>query len=305
MDGMGTGGLGAAVMADLGQPDNPFDKFLGLFLALLAMYLGAMAKAGGASEIWQLLGSSSTLFDGADYAACFICAYIAGGDVYRHVIRSRTRVAACALAIILGWVTSNCGGGVWRDSLVLLQPFFVRFPEYAVIAGAGAALGTVLHGHYQLLPEATARVLDNLATAIFCIIGTRYALMIDLGPIAELAKSGGTPDALLAAVSDPVVQARLIPHAFLFSLCSACFGGLIRDVVLQRPPQAFMATTWLICAAAGPLHLFCQYQVLNVHCLAYLQPWCWVLTTYCVVSLLERTRTWRLDLQTASYRVGA
>lgn len=137
------------------------------------------------------------------------------------LVASRKRMDAVGF-VVIGAVT-GLGGGTLRDLLLGREPvFWLRAPEPLAVC-AGAALLVFFTAH---LVESRFRALlwaDAIGLALFAVAGAETALLVGADPWA----------------------------AALLGVVSACFGGIVRDVVCGEVPLILRREIYLTAAGAG------------------------------------------------------
>jgi uncharacterized membrane protein YeiH len=137
--------------------------------------------------------------------------------------------------LIISFVTA-IGGGTVRDVLVGNLPVNWLQNEITVIVIFAAALLTMLFGKYLRHLNSALFLFDALGLGLFTIIGY------------EIGKS----------------------HAFSTGICialgtiSACFGGVLRDVLLNKVPLIFQKEIYaLACIIGGLLYYALGFVNIN------------------------------------------
>lgn len=116
---------------------------------------------------------------------------------------------------------AGVGGGTLRDLLIGAPVFWVYRPGY-IAACLAAALAVWVFGPGQ----ARLRVilwLDALGLAAYCVVG------------AAKAQAMGAP----------------APTAVVMGVLTACFGGVLRDVLAHEPSILLRREVYVTCAAVG------------------------------------------------------
>lgn len=142
-------------------------------------------------------------------------------------------VGSLLLALMVG-----TGGGVVRDLVVGRDvPAAFDNPWYLILP-AVASLAVFLRifdgerGHHAVM------AFDAIGLAVYCVVGTRIALLAGLSPVA----------------------------AAVLGLVTAVGGGILRDVVAGEPPAVFGGRGWYALPAilgAGTTAALGQAEVLN------------------------------------------
>ncbi len=137
------------------------------------------------------------------------------------LVASRKQMDAVGFVVVAA--VTGLGGGTLRDLLLGRAPvLWLRTPEPLAVCAA-AALGVFFTAH---LVESRFRALlwaDAVGLALFAVAGAEVALI-----------SGADPWA-----------------AALLGVVSACFGGIVRDVVCGEVPLILRREIYLTAAGAG------------------------------------------------------
>lgn len=129
--------------------------------------------------------------------------------------------------LILAFITS-IGGGTIRDLLIGNTPVtWLLFPSIAWVIAAGAA-GTLFFGHRLKQIESLLTVFDALGLGLFTIIGIQKGLVHHLSP--GVCITLGT--------------------------ITGCFGGVLRDVVLNKVPLIFQKDIYASASILGGIAYF-------------------------------------------------
>jgi uncharacterized membrane protein YeiH len=118
---------------------------------------------------------------------------------------------------------TGIGGGTLRDLLLGLPVFWVREPDYLVTCLAVAALAWMLR--VERWPLGALIWLDAIGMAAFAVVGA-----------AKAQSAGAAP---LVAVTMGVL--------------TACFGGIVRDVLAGRPSMLIGPEIYISAAALGAI----------------------------------------------------
>ena len=133
--------------------------------------------------------------------------------------------------LVLAFVTA-IGGGTLRDLLIGNLPVSWLSNETATVVIFASAITTMLFGRYLRQFTTTLFLFDALGLGLFTIIG------LEMG----LAK-GFSPGICIA-----------------LGTITACFGGVIRDVLLNNVPLLFRKEIYaMACIAGGLLYYSLQY----------------------------------------------
>jgi uncharacterized membrane protein YeiH len=137
--------------------------------------------------------------------------------------------------LIISFVTA-IGGGTVRDILVGNFPVNWLQNDTAILIIFTAAVLTMLFGSYLKHLNTALFLFDALGLGLFTIIG------IEIG----------------------------LKHGFSAGICialgtiSACFGGVLRDVLLNKVPLIFQKEVYaLACIAGGTIYYFLCRTTLN------------------------------------------
>jgi uncharacterized membrane protein YeiH len=137
--------------------------------------------------------------------------------------------------LIISFVTA-IGGGTVRDILVGNFPVNWLQNDIAILIIFTAAVLTMLFGSYLKHLNTALFLFDALGLGLFTIIG------IEIG----------------------------LKHGFSAGICialgtiSACFGGVLRDVLLNKVPLIFQKEVYaLACIAGGTIYYFLCRTTLN------------------------------------------
>lgn len=132
--------------------------------------------------------------------------------------------------IIIAFVTA-IGGGTLRDLLIGNTPVSWMRNELIISVILVSAIGTMLVEGIQKKLAGTLFLFDSLGLGLFTIAGMDMALQFGFSP--GMAVALGT--------------------------ISACFGGVIRDVLLNKVPLIFQKEIYAsACIAGGLLYLLLQ-----------------------------------------------
>jgi uncharacterized membrane protein YeiH len=149
--------------------------------------------------------------------------------------------------IIIAFVTA-IGGGTLRDLLIGNTPVSWMRNELIITVILVSAIGTMLvEGMYHKL-SGTLFLFDSLGLGLFTLAGMEMALQFGFSP--GMAVALGT--------------------------ISACFGGVIRDVLLNKVPLIFQKEIYASACIAGGLlylllrHLHLQERVAEVICIIFI-----------------------------------
>jgi uncharacterized membrane protein YeiH len=137
------------------------------------------------------------------------------------LVASRKQMDAVGFVVVAA--VTGLGGGTLRDLLLGRAPvFWLRAPEFLAVC-AGAALLVFFTAH---LVESRFRILlwaDAVGLSLFAVAGAETALLAGADPWA----------------------------AALLGVVSACFGGIVRDVVCGEVPLVLRREIYLTAALAG------------------------------------------------------
>ena len=137
--------------------------------------------------------------------------------------------------LIIAFVTA-IGGGTLRDILIGNLPVSWMRNELIITVILVAAIGTMLAEGWHRRLKATLFLFDSLGLGLFTLVGMETALQAGFSP--GMAVALGT--------------------------ISACFGGVIRDVLLNKVPLIFQKEIYAsACIAGGVLFLLLSYLQLQ------------------------------------------
>lgn len=132
--------------------------------------------------------------------------------------------------LVISFVTA-LGGGTLRDILIGNLPVSWLRNETAVTVIVSASAATMLFGRYVKHLTTTLFLFDALGLGLFTLIGIEMGLSLQLG--AGICIALGT--------------------------ITACFGGVLRDVLLNSIPLLFRKEIYaLACIAGGILYFALQ-----------------------------------------------
>lgn len=124
--------------------------------------------------------------------------------------------------VFLG-LAAGIGGGTIRDLLLGRDPVFWVAEPYYLILCVSVACTTFFIAHWLQRVSKLLLWFDALGMAIFSVIGTQIALE--------------------AGVANSV--------AILMGVITACFGGLVRDILAQMPSILFQKSIYVTAALLG------------------------------------------------------
>ncbi len=102
-------------------------------------------------------------------------------------------------------VVTGIGGGTLRDLLIGAPVFWIGDPTYLAIGLAAAVIVWFLAPHLERAK--TLIWLDAVGLAVYAVIGAAKALLLSVNPLVAIA----------------------------MGVLTACFGGVIRDVLAEQP----------------------------------------------------------------------
>ena len=119
---------------------------------------------------------------------------------------------------------TGVGGGTVRDLLLGAPVFWVQDATYIAVCSAAAAL---TYAAASLLDRASQALLwaDAVGIALFAVLGAQKALLAGVGPGV----------------------------AVVMGIFTACFGGVIRDVMLNETPIIMSREIYITATLAGAL----------------------------------------------------
>jgi len=137
------------------------------------------------------------------------------------LVASRQRMDAVGFVVVAA--VTGLGGGTLRDLLLGREPvFWLRAPAPLAVCAA-AALGVFFTAHLFESRFRALRWADAVGLALFAVAGAETALLAGADPWA----------------------------AALLGVVSACFGGIVRDVVCGEVPLILRREIYLTAAGAG------------------------------------------------------
>lgn len=131
-------------------------------------------------------------------------------------------------AAVIAFVTA-VGGGTLRDILIGAQPVgWMQDTNYLIIIGVAVPLTFFFRKYIQKLRR-TMFMFDAIGIGLFTILGLEKTLGVGLSPAV----------------------------AIIMGTVSACFGGVVRDVLCNVQPLIFRGTIYATaCLAGAILYLF-------------------------------------------------
>jgi uncharacterized membrane protein YeiH len=140
------------------------------------------------------------------------------------VITSIKRKVDAFGAAVIGFVTA-LGGGTLRDVLIGSTPVgWMVNNDYLIAVGLGIAVAFFLRRRVESWPK-TMFIFDTIGIGLFTILGLEKTLQIGLSPIIAL----------------------------MMGTVSAVFGGVVRDVLVNRIPLIFRREIYATACIAGGL----------------------------------------------------
>ncbi|TCJ17678.1 trimeric intracellular cation channel family protein [Flaviaesturariibacter flavus] len=137
--------------------------------------------------------------------------------------------------LIIAFVTA-IGGGTLRDILVGNLPVSWLNNSTAIIVIMSSALATMFFGTYLKHLQTALFLFDALGIGLFTIIGLEIAVQKEFSAIVCVA----------------------------LGTMSACFGGVLRDVLLNKVPLIFRREIYaLACIAGGTAYYFLRRSALD------------------------------------------
>lgn len=137
--------------------------------------------------------------------------------------------------LVLAFVTA-IGGGTIRDIMIGQMPVSWLQNETAALVIFFAAIAAMLFGRYLRQLTTTLFLFDALGLGLFTVIGIEMGLTKELGVGACIA----------------------------LGTITACFGGVIRDVLLNNVPLLFRREIYaMACIAGGILYFILHLTVLD------------------------------------------
>ena len=137
--------------------------------------------------------------------------------------------------VILSFVTA-IGGGTLRDMLIGNTPVAWLRNEVTALVILATAFITLFFGQYVKQFHKTLFLFDAMGLGVFTLIGVEKGLQMHLSPGICIA----------------------------LGTITACFGGVIRDVLLNNVPLIFQREIYAsACIIGGSLYLLLQQTPLN------------------------------------------
>lgn len=135
-------------------------------------------------------------------------------------------------AAVVAFITA-LGGGTLRDLLIGNTPVtWMNDNVYVLIVGVGIVLGMAFRRQLNNWPR-TFFIFDTIGIGLFTILGVEKTLSFDLPPVIAL----------------------------MMGTVSAVFGGVVRDVLVNRVPLIFRKEIYATsCILGGSLYL------ILIHC---------------------------------------
>ena len=118
---------------------------------------------------------------------------------------------------------TGVGGGTLRDVLLGAPVFWVQDPSYVIVC-AVAALAVWLSGG-RGVTHAALPWLDAVGLAAYAVVGSGKALALGAGP----------------------------PVAVVMGVLTACFGGVLRDVIAEQPSVLMRREIYVTAALAAAI----------------------------------------------------
>lgn len=134
--------------------------------------------------------------------------------------------------MVIAFVTA-IGGGTLRDLLTGQQPVGWLSNETAISVIITSALLTLLFGRYVKQIPRTLFIFDTLGLALFAIVGFEKGLALHFSPLICMA----------------------------LGTITACFGGVIRDVLLNQVPLIFRKEIYASACIGGGIIYFVLHQL--------------------------------------------
>lgn len=123
--------------------------------------------------------------------------------------------------LVLG-IATGVGGGTIRDLILGLPVFWVRDPNYLIVASVAGA-GMFFFAHILKSLNRTLLWLDAAGMSLFAVAGAGWAMSLDAP----------------------------LPIIIFMGVLTACGGGMIRDVLAGVVPLVFRREIYAIAAFAG------------------------------------------------------
>lgn len=161
---------------------------------------------------------------------------------------------------IIAFVTA-IGGGTVRDILIGATPVAWMKDINTLLIILGTAIVTMLFRNRIVNLQKTLLLFDALGLGLFTIIGIKKGLAIDLKP--GICITLGT--------------------------ITGCFGGVIRDLLLNRIPALFHADLYATPCIVGGVLYFLMMPYVN-------EEWAQVaaIIVICMVRIIAYRKNWRL-----------
>lgn len=133
--------------------------------------------------------------------------------------------------LVLSFVTA-IGGGTLRDILVGNFPVNWLHNETVLLYVLCASIGAMLFGSFLKHLSTTLFLFDAMGLGLFTIVGVEVGIQFSLSPSLSVA----------------------------LGTITACFGGVIRDVLLNKVPLIFQKEIYaLACIVGGIVYYYLKY----------------------------------------------
>lgn len=164
-------------------------------------------------------------------------------------------------AAVIAFVTA-VGGGTLRDMLIGAQPVgWMQDTNYLIIIGVAVPLTFFFRKYIQKLRR-TMFMFDAIGIGLFTILGLEKTLGIGLSPAV----------------------------AVIMGTVSACFGGVVRDVLCNVQPLIFRGTIYATACLAGAV----LYLILKEISLEYEVTMIITILFIIIIRIFAVRRNWQL-----------
>ncbi|GLB50304.1 trimeric intracellular cation channel family protein [Neptunitalea lumnitzerae] len=135
--------------------------------------------------------------------------------------------------LIIGFVTAT-GGGTLRDLLLGVRPIWWLIDTRVVYTIIITALVSIVLRKYLKSVSRSLFLFDTIGVAMYTIAGIEKSLIINLDPVICVA----------------------------IGIITACFGGVIRDILCRRIPVIFKKEIYATTCMLGGITFFALRQIL-------------------------------------------
>lgn len=135
--------------------------------------------------------------------------------------------------LIVAFVTAT-GGGTLRDLLLGVRPIFWLHNTLFVYTIIGTVCTAIIFRKYLKMVSTSLFLFDTIGLGMYTIAGIEKSLVIALDPVICMA----------------------------IGIITACFGGVIRDILCRRIPVIFRKEIYATACIAGGLTYFAMRYIL-------------------------------------------